>query len=137
MSGVLYSLDAKIYRGAAGATATIEVKNVRDENYESEWNEEDISTRGSLFELTGATLMKVSINWEMVGRDDDVDLDAIRDAHQTKTPLAFKIVDKADGKGIDADFLVMKCARKKGLKGAIFYDVSIKPTYVSRYPVHC
>lgn len=39
--------------------------------------------------------------------------------------------------GIDGDFLVMKCARKQGLKGVITYDVSIKPTYVTRYPVHC
>ena len=37
------------------------------------------------------------------------------------TVLAFKIVDKDGGKGIDADWIVvMKCARKQGLKGVIF-----------------
>jgi hypothetical protein len=82
-------------------------------------------------------MQKVSVNWEMLADDADVDLDAIRSAHETKTPLAFKVVDKDGGKGIDADFLVVKCARKQGLKGVITYDVSIKPTYVSRYPAHC
>lgn len=134
--GVNYGLDAKLYRGAAGSAAATEVKNVRDLNYDSEWTEEDISTRGSPFELSGATMMKVAINWEMIANDADVDLAAIRDAHEAKTVLAFKILDKASGKGIDADFLVFKCARKQGLKGVILYDVSIKPTYVTRYPVH-
>jgi hypothetical protein len=135
--GVNYGLDAKLYRGTAGATASSEVANVRDLNYDSEWQEEDISTRGSLFELSGATMLKVGINWEMIANDADADLAAIRGAHEIKTVLAFKIVDKASGKGIDADFLVMKCARKQGLKGVITYDVSIKPTYVTRYPAHC
>ena len=130
-------LDAKLYRGTAGSTAATEVKNVRDLNYDSEWSEEDISTRGSTFELSAATMQKVSVNWEMLADDADVDLDAIRSAHETRTPLAFKIIDKAGGKGIDADFVVSKCARKQGLKGVITYDVSIKPTYVSRYPAHC
>jgi hypothetical protein len=132
--GVTYGLDAKLYRGAAGSTAATEVKNIRDLTYNEEWNEEDVSTRGSAWELTGVTLKKLSIDWEMVGRDDDVDLNAIRDAFVAKTPLAFKVIDKANGDGIDADFLVTKCARKQALKGAIFYDVSIKPTYVTRYP---
>lgn len=135
--GVTYGLDAKLYRGTAGSMAAMEVKNVRDLNYDSEWTEEDISTRGSLFELVGNTLLKIAINWEMIGRDDDADLTAIRAAHEAKTVLAFKVIDKASGKGVDADFLVSKCARKQGLKGAILYDVAIKPTYVTRYPAHC
>jgi len=130
-------LDAKLYRGTAGSTAATEVKNVRDLNYDSEWTEEDISTRGSTFELSAATMQKVAVNWEMLADDADVDLDAIRAAHESRTVLAFKIVDKAGGKGIDADWIVVKCARKQGLKGVITYDVSIKPTYVSRYPAHC
>jgi hypothetical protein len=130
-------LDAKLYRGTAGSTAATLVNNVRDLNYDSEWTEEDMSTRGSTFELSVATMQKVSVNWEMLADDADVDLDAIRSAHETRTPLAFKIVDKAGGKGIDADWIVIKCSRKQGLKGVITYDVSIKPTYVSRYPAHC
>ena len=123
--GVNYGLDAKLYRGTAGATASTEVKNVRDLNYDSEWQDEDISTRGSPFELSGATMMKLAINWDMIANDADADLAAIRDAHETKTVLAFKVVDKTSGKGVDADFLVMKCARKQGLKGVISYDISI------------
>jgi hypothetical protein len=130
-------LDAKLYRGTAGSTPATEVKNVRDLNYDSEWSEEDISTRGSTFELSAATMQKVSVNWEMLADDADTDLDAIRSAHESRTVLAFKIVDKDGGKGIDADWIVVKCARKQGLKGVITYDVSIKPTYVSRYPAHC
>lgn len=135
--GVNYGINAKLYRGTAGSTAATLINNVRDLNYDSEWTEEDISTRGSVFELVGNTTLKVSVNWEMIANDEDVDLAAIRDAHEAKTVLAFKIVDKASGKGIDADFLVTKCARKQGLKGVILYDVSIKPTYVTRYPAHC
>lgn len=135
--GVNYSLDAKLYRGTAGTTAATEVKNVRDLNYDSEWTEEDISNRGSAFELVGNTMLKIAVNWEMVGNDTDADLIAIRAAHEAKTVLAFKVIDKASGKGVDADFLVSKCARKQGLKGAIMYDVAIKPTYVTRYPAHC
>jgi hypothetical protein len=135
--GVNYGIDAKLYRGTAGSAAATLVNNVRDLNYDSEWTEEDISMRGSPFDLSGATTHKIAINWEMIADDADPGLSAIRGAHESKTALAFKILDKAGGKGIDGDFIVFKCARKQGLKGVILYDVSIKPTYVTRYPVHC
>lgn len=129
--------NAKLYRGNAGSTAATEVTNVRDLTYDSSWTEEDISTRASQFELVAATMMKVAVSWEMIADDADTNLTAIRAAHEAATVLAFKIVDKASGKGIDADFLVTKCARKQSLKGVITYDVAIAPTYVTRYPAHC
>jgi len=127
-------LLAKLYRGPVGATATTEMKNVRDLNAPDERGEGDISSRGSEFELSVSTMRKLSIEWDINENEADADFVAIRDAYVNRAPIALKCISTAGGTGIDADFEITKFAKKEPLNGPITRDVAAKPTYVSRYP---
>ena len=132
--GALIGLDAKLYRGPAGAPATTEMLNVRNVKTPVEKGEANISRRGSRWELTKATLKKATIDFEMINDDTDADVQAIATAFFADTPLAFKVLDKASGHGLDADFEIMKFERAEDLEDAQIITVSIKPTYVGRWP---
>jgi len=132
--GALIGLDAKLYRGAAGAPATTEMLNVRNVKLPIEKGEANISRRGSRWELTKATLKKASVDFEMINDDADADVQAIATAFFADTPLAFKILDKESGHGLDADFEITKFERSEDLEDAQVISVSIKPTYVGRWP---
>ena len=132
--GALIGLDAKLYRGTAGAPATTEMLNVRNVKLPIEKGEANISRRGSRWELTKATLKKASVDFEMINDDGDADVQAIVTAFFADTPLAFKILDKESGHGLDADFEITKFERSEDLEDAQVISVSIKPTYVGRWP---
>ena len=132
--GALVGLDAKLYRGTAGAPATTEMLNVRNVKLPIEKGEANISRRGSRWELTKATLKKASVDFEMINDDADADVQAIATAFFADTPLAFKILDKESGHGLDADFEITKFERSEDLEDAQVISVSIKPTYVGRWP---
>jgi len=132
--GALIGLDAKLYRGAAGAPAATEMLNVRNVKLPIEKGEANISRRGSRWELTKATLKKASVDFEMINDDADADVQAIATAFFADTPLAFKILDKESGHGLDADFEITKFERSEDLEDAQVIGVSIKPTYVGRWP---
>ncbi len=132
--GALIGLDAKLYRGPAGAPATIEMQNVRNVKVPLEKGEANISRRGSRWELSKATRKKASIDFEMINDDADPDVQAIATAFFTDTPLAFKALDKESGHGLDADFDIMKFERSESDDDAQIISVSIKPTYVGRWP---
>lgn len=131
-------LNAKLYRGVAGSTASDEIVNVIDLTYNDERNEADISTRACQVELSASTTRKFSLGWSMPWDEADADFSAILTAYVANTALAFKCISSsggaANGTGIDADFVILKCARKEDLKGALMADIEIKPTYITRYP---
>ena len=131
----LIGLDAKLYRGTAGSTAATLMTNVRKVKLNREKGKGDVSRRGSRWKLTRVTTISATIDFEMVGSDADLDLLAIAAAWEANTPLAFKCIDKASGKGIDADFEIVKFERDEDEEKEQVYSVSIEPTYVSRYPV--
>jgi hypothetical protein len=130
----LIGLDAKLYRGTAGSTAATPMTNVRKVKLNREKAEANLSRRGSRFNLSKSTMKTISVEFEMVGSDTDADLAAIRAAWEADTPLAFKIVDKTGGRGVDADFEIFKFDRDEDEEKEQVYAVILKPTYVSRYP---
>ena len=138
MGAVRLAKNAKLYRGPAGSQATVEMTNVRDLTLNVEKDESDITVRGSGgWEEIAAGNKKGSIDFQMVGKKDDADLTAIMTAFFSENPLAFLILDAAltdDGKGLDADFEIMKFERAEDLEDAQIISVSIKPTYVGRWP---
>jgi len=133
--GALIGLDAKLYRGAAGAPAAIEMSNVRDVTMADEKGEANISRRVSRWHVVKATRRKVSVNFVMINADTDADLLALRAAYAADAPLAFKILDKTDGHGVDADFEIMKMERNEPDETEQTISVTIKPTFVTRWPV--
>ena len=133
--GALVGLDAKLYRGTAGTPATTEMTNVRDVTLADTRAEANISRRGSWFHVIKSTRRSIEVNFTMIDDDADADLAALLAAYVANTPLAFKIVDKASGKGVDADFYIVKMERSEPDETETTYAVTIKPTYVTRWPV--
>lgn len=127
-------LNAKLYRGTAGTTPATEMTNIKDLSAPDERDEADISVRGSEYDLMMPTTRKLEISFRMNWDETDADFAAILAAYNARTALAFKCLSASTGQGPMFDGCVMKLSKEEPRKGAIEADVTIKPTYVSRYP---
>ena len=131
---VRVSLDAKLYHGPAGNTATTLLTTVGDVTVSLKKSETKISSRASRWALFKGALKEAEISFEVVDDSSSTALGTILNAFMSDTPLAFLIKDAVDGSGLDADFEVLGADRDEKLEDAIKYKFTIKPTYVSRYP---
>jgi len=128
-------MEAKLYYGAAGATATTGLTNVKDVTLNLESGEADVTTRGnSGWRATVGTLKTGSVEFEMIWDSDDAGFAAIKDAYFNNEPIALAILDGAGGEGLDADFSITNFSRKEALEEAITVSVTAKPTYSTRAP---
>ena len=127
-------LNAKLYRGAAGAPAANEMKNVRDLSTPDNRTKVDISCRGSEWKLTETGMREHTLDWEMFWDETDVDFTAIKDAYNNRTAIALMCLSSSDGQGPDADYKIVKFEKKEPLDGPITVEVSAAPTYLTRYP---
>jgi hypothetical protein len=130
----LVGLDAKLYRDAAGATATTLMTNVRDLTMTDLRAEANISRRGSWWHVVTTTRQKVEVNFNMINDDADADLLALRTAYAANTALSFKVIDKTAGKGVDADWCIVKMDEAQPDETEQLISVTIKPTYITRWP---
>jgi hypothetical protein len=131
----LIGLDAKLYRGTAGSSPSTEMTNVRDVTMPDSMAEANISRRASAFHVVKPTRRTIEVNFTMLNDDADADLTALRAAYAAKTALAFKVLDKTSGKGVDADWYIMKMERSEPDETEQTYAVTIKPTFITRWPV--
>jgi hypothetical protein len=128
-------MEAKIYHGPAGTTATSELTNVKDVTLNLETGEADVTTRGnSGWRATVGTLKDGSVEFEMVWDSDDSGFTAIKNAYFNNTPIALAILDCENGEGLDADFSITNFSRNEPLEEAITVSVTAKPTYSTRAP---
>jgi len=128
-------MEAKLYHGPAGATATTELTNVKDVTLSLESGEADVTTRGNAgWRATVGTLKTGSVEFEMIWDSADPGFAAIKDAYFNNTPIALAILDGAGGEGLDADFSITNFSRKEALEEAITVSVTAKPTYSTRAP---
>ena len=128
-------MEAKLYYGAAGATATTELTNVKDVTLNLESGEADVTTRGnSGWRATVGTLKTGSVEFEMIWDSADPGFAAIKDAYFNNEPIALAILDGVGGEGLDADFSITNFSRKEALEEAITVSVTAKPTYSTRAP---
>ena len=127
-------LEAKLFFGAAGSTATTEMKNVKDVTLNMETGEADVTTRAAEgWRLTAATLKEASVEFEMVWDPNDGGFSAIKEAYFKAEPLALFVSD-GNEKGLDADFVVTSFSRSEPLEEALTVSVTCKPTLVNRAP---
>jgi len=131
---VLVGLDAKIYRGTAGSTATTEMSNVRDVKKSDKKILANISRRGSRFKVSKVTMREIEVQFSMINDDTDADVTALRAAYESDTPLAFKVVDKTSGEGVDADWEISQFDEDQPDEGEQLISVTITPTYLTRWP---
>lgn len=128
-------MDAKLYYGAAGATASTELTNVKDVTLSLEKGEADVTTRANQgWRAMVGTLKEGSVEFEMVWNTADAGFTAIKNAFFGNTPIALAILDGEDGSGLDADFAITNFSRNEALEEAITVSVTAKPTYSTRAP---
>jgi hypothetical protein len=120
-------VDAKLYYGPAGGTASTLITNVKDLSLKMKKGEAKVDSRASRYSKKKGSLKEVEVEWEMNDDSSDAALAAIVAAFINDTPLAFLIKDASDGHGIDGDFEVFGCDREEKLEDAVVYKVNIKP----------
>ena len=127
-------LDAKLFHGAAGTTATNEMTNVKDVTLNLESGDADITTRAAKgWRISAATLKEASLEFEMVWDTSDDGFKAVKNAFFNNTAIALFASD-GDGNGLDADFVVSSFSRSEPLEEALTVSVTCKPTLIDRAP---
>jgi len=128
-------LEAKLYHGPAGATATSELTNVKDVTLNLETGEADVTTRAAQgWRATIATLKEGSVEFEMIWDTEDTGFSALKNAYFNNTPIALAILDGENGSGLDADFSITNFTRNEPLEEALTVSITAKPTYSTRPP---
>ena len=128
-------MQAKLYYGAAGTSATSELTNVKDVTLNLETGEADVSVRASEgWRATVATLKNGSVEFTMIWNTEDEGFTAIKNAYFNNTAIALAVLDGEGGSGLDADFSVTNFTRNEPLEEAITVNMTVKPTYVTRAP---
>lgn len=127
---IVLGLNCKLFRGAAGTTASTEMKNVKDVTVSLETGEADITTRAaSGWRVSAATLKEASIEWGMLYDTDDEDTQAVSTAFFTNTPLALFVSDGA-GSGLDCDASITQFNIEQNLEEGVNISVTAKPTNI-------
>ena len=106
---IVLGLNAKLYRGTAGTTASTEVKNVKDLTVTLESGEADVTTRATQgWKASVATLKEASLEFTILYDTADTDFNAFQAAYFSNTPLALYVSDggSTTEKGLDADFTI-------------------------------
>ncbi len=135
MPNVILGMDAKLYYGNAGSSATNEMTNVRDVTVSAEAGEADVTTRAnSGWRATVATLKEASVEFEMVWDTADAGFTAIKNAYLNNELIGFQVLDGAGGQGLQADFMITAFSRSEALEEAITVSVTAKVTYSATAP---
>ena len=120
-------MNAKLYYGAAGSSASTEMGNVKDVTLTLEAGEADVTTRANLgWRATAPTLRECTAEFEMVWDPTDAGFTAIKNAFLTAGMIALKILDKTGGQGPDGDFAITSFSRNEALEEAITVSVTAK-----------
>jgi hypothetical protein len=127
-------LDAKLYQGPAGSSATLECTQVQDVTLNLEMAEAKANSRATKFALSDVALLTASIDFSIIWDETDSNFLAMWTAFTGRTALAFKCLSKTSGKGLDADFKLHKFVRKESLEEGEVAEVSIKPCPSTRLP---
>lgn len=127
MPTAILGMDAKLYYGTAGQSASNEMTNVRDVTVTAEAGEADVTTRAnSGWRATVATLRECTIEFEMVWDPGDAGFAAVKAAYLNSGLIALKALDKADGTGVDGDFGITSFTQNQPLEEAITVSVTAK-----------
>ena len=129
-STVRISLDAKLYRGAAGSKATTEVDTCADVAVKMKKGEAKISRRKSKWAMFRGTIKEYELEISFVADTADQHLAAFIAAFTNDTPISLYVTDREGGLGLDADFEVMSMDDDQKIEDAIGYKFTCKPTFV-------
>ena len=132
---VTLGFQCKMFYGAAGSPATIELTNVADADFNLSKTEADVTTRGNLgWEAVVGVIKQGEVSFEMVWDTEEAAFTYFLNAWLNDLPVAMKILDGKGGSGLDADFSVIDIGRSEPLKEAVKAKINVKPTYSTRAP---
>lgn len=127
-------LNAKLYFGTAGSTASTELTNVKDVTLNLECGEADVTTRASEgWKVSVATLKDASVEFTMLYDTENAGYSALKTAYFGGTPIALLIADD-DENGLDADFTITGFSIEQPLEDAVTVSITAKPTFKTRAP---
>jgi len=127
MADFILGMNAKIYYGKAGSTASSELSNVRDVTVTLEAGEADVTTRANDgWRATAPTLKECTVEFEMVWKTTDAGFTAIKNAFLNNTTIALLVLSESGGEGMDGDFSITNFSRNEALEEAITVSVTAK-----------
>jgi hypothetical protein len=126
------SINAKLYYGTAGATAATELTTVGDVSVKLKKGAAKANSRASKWAKVKGVMREASITFSILADDTDANLAALIAAWVADTPLAFLILDKAGGNGLDGDFDLIGMDREEKLEEGVVYSFEIQPTPSTR-----
>ena len=122
-------LDAQLFHGTAGQTASSEMKNCKDVTLNLETGEADITTRAAEgWRITAATLKEASLEFEMVWDTSDAGFKAIKDAYFNNTAIA---LFASDGTSSYSSSLAFGIPRMSRFFIELFVPLGITAAFVS------
>jgi hypothetical protein len=120
-------MNAKLYYGTPGGSATFELSNVKDVTLNLEAGEADVTTRANQgWRATTPTLRECTVEFAMVWDPADAGFTAIKTAFLNSELIAFRILDKENGQGPNGDFAITSFSRNEALEEAITVNVTAK-----------
>ena len=123
----ILGMNAKIYYGAAGSTASTELTNVKDVTLSLEAGEADVTTRANQgWRATAPTLRECTAEFEMQWKPSDAGFQAVKDAFLSAGTIALLILTEEDGEGPDGDFSITSFSRSEPLEESITVSVTAK-----------
>jgi hypothetical protein len=134
---VVRGKDFFLYRNSAtpGTPTWVEIENVRDVTRTLEKSLADASVRGSSYRLQVGTLKDLSVEFQMVYDDEDVDVDALEDAFQDDSNIEFLTLDGPIGtvgsKGLRFMGQVTNFSVNEALEDVGLIDVTLVPGFDS------
>lgn len=135
MSLETFGFEAKMYHGTAGSSATTELDIIRDVTLTLESTEGETTTRATGgWKTYVAGLKDATIEFTLKWDPSNAGFEALRDAWVGRSLVALKILDKASGEGLDADFVVTKFSRSENLDEKIEVSVTARPAMDTRAP---
>lgn len=125
---------AKLFGGAAGATASTEITHAKDVKVSVNIDTVDATDRStSGWKDNLAALKDAALSFHLVYESTDTNYSAIRAAAIAGTPYAFK-PDNGNGSGLDADWTITKFEENQDNGEAIGADVEAVPYCGTRNP---
>lgn len=121
--------------GQSGGGAFTELTNVRDATTTVECDVADLTTRGNAgFDAVVPTIMRATIEFQMVWDTADTGFEAIKDAFFNRALIGFQSLDGTGGRGLQGDFYIVSFTRNESLTDAVTVDVSARIGYSSNPP---
>lgn len=123
--------QGQIYVGTAGSTASSQLLNVEDLNYDNDLEKVETTVRGDGLSIPlkseDPVCLGASVTWSMFNKSSDTLLTSCLAAARTGALIAVRTKSYASGTGFDGD-MTLTVTHEQTLKGASKYNFTGAPS---------